>query len=87
MGSAHVGRDGGARMLHHDPNVQRAQHRVIKRFCTRVIVGAHGDVGHDAGRKIGGGWHGVAPLVAGAVSLFRLGADRKEIHVGGSGFW
>ena len=55
MGSAQVGRDGGARMLHHNPNMQRAQHRVIKRFGTRVIVGAHGDVGHDAGRQVGRG--------------------------------
>ena len=74
-------------MLYHHTNMQRGQHRVIKRFRAWVIVGAHGDVGHDAGRKIGGGWHGFAPLVAGAVSLFRLGADRNEKPFGGVRFW
>ena len=33
-----MGRDGGARMLHHDPDMQRGQHRVIKRLRARVIV-------------------------------------------------
>ena len=36
---------------------------------------------------LGGRWVGVAPLLVGSVSLFRLLAGRKESHAAASGFW
>ena len=81
-----MGRDGGARMLHHNTNLQGRQHRVIKRLGARIVVGADGDVGHDAGGQVGGVGMGLLLWWLEQSAYFDWGLTAMKSMSGASGF-